>query len=71
MSVEKILELINREIIQFSFDIKEYRKKMDESMDFNKQYWLYHDKYQSAYIKKTYLVDLLKRIRGMTADEVT
>ena len=62
MCENKILVLISREIQRFENDINEYRKKMDECEEFSKHYWLCHDKYQSSFIIKTYLVGLLEKI---------
>lgn len=62
MCADKIIALINREIHKYEDYVNDYRKKMDKCEEFGKQYWLYHDKYQSAFIIKTYLVGLLKKI---------
>ena len=65
MSVDNILDLIARELERLCDEINEYRSGMDNSEAFGKKYWMWHDKYQAAFIKHTYLTGLLDKIRRL------
>ena len=47
---------------QLDNEVSEYRSEMDECEIYSKKYWLSHDKYQAAFIKKHYLAKVLKHI---------
>ena len=60
--VEEIITMIRRDREVFDNDIQTYKQEMDSCIPFGKEYWLKHDKYLAAFIKYSYLGDLLKRI---------
>ncbi len=62
MSVEEILTYLHCEMDQLDNEVSEYRSEMDECEIYSKKYWLSHDKYQAAFIKKHYLAKVLKHI---------
>lgn len=63
ISTNKIVAYLYREIEDLENEIIENKSEMDKSICFSKDYWRYHDKYQTAFIKKSCLADLLNFIK--------
>ncbi len=62
LSVEEILTYLHCEIDRLDDEVTEYRSAMDRCEPFGSKYWLYHDKYQAAFINKSYLANVIKHI---------
>lgn len=62
ININQVINYISRKIDELDNEITEYKEKMDQCVCFTKKYWLYHDKYEVAFIEKTCLADLLEHI---------
>ncbi len=62
ININQVIDYASRKIDELDNEITEYKEKMDNCECFSKKYWLCHDKYEVAFIKRTCLVDLLEHI---------
>ena len=63
ISKNEIILLIRRKMKEYNDATIEYRLAMDNEISFSKEYWLQHDKYQAAFIKRSCLAELLDLIK--------
>ena len=61
----EVFRLLNDEIQTLQGDINLYRQEMDSCIEFSRKYWDCRDKYHDAFVKRTYLIELTKRMKGL------